>query len=202
MGKTLFAGHALLRVNAKQVSHEAKLNVVEQMSVPRVQTNWRAVEGERRIRVRRVAKEQLQLLRRETAEHLLNATQLINVRVAGEERLSVQALAHQAADRPHVHANAVRTVHESRWVPLAWERRAKQELWRAVPPRRHLVRQDVIRIRPRRALVCRARVRAERPCESKVAQLHLQNDANAVASVEQSSGVYVVRCVGNALRDE
>ena len=58
--------------------------------------------------------------------HLLNHIKLIDFAFARKQRLPVSELAHDAPDRPHVHALAVASV-------------AQQQLWSPVPARGHVV---------------------------------------------------------------
>mmetsp|Transcript_2774 Transcript_2774/g.9782 ORF Transcript_2774/g.9782 Transcript_2774/m.9782 type:complete len:392 (-) Transcript_2774:343-1518(-) len=66
------------------------------------------------------------VVRRRAARHLEDAVQLVHRRVTREDRLASQHLAQNASERPHVDT-------------LAVPRRAKQDLRRAVPARRHVV---------------------------------------------------------------
>jgi hypothetical protein len=73
----------------------------------------------------------LYLRLREAAQLSLDDVQLVDVALAREERLPVDQFAHDAADGPLVHFEAV-------------HRRAQQQLRRAVPPRGHVVRQRAL----------------------------------------------------------
>jgi hypothetical protein len=100
----------------------------------------------------------------ERAPAPLRDEQLVEVGLAGEERLAIDELAHNAPDRPLVHLVAVR-------------RRAEEKLGRAVPSRRHVLRQRFARGRFVFATLVAAASRlvplprAQGPGEAEVAQL-------------------------------
>ena len=124
-----------------------------------------------------VARDRAQPLLVRLAQQLEDRLALAEHRRAREDRLAYEHLPHNAADRPHVDAEGVR-------------RATQQNLGRAIPSRRHVVRQlRVVRLGLRCALAQRAR-------ESKVCDLH---DAVGVeeqvgrlhVAMEQLGGVHV-----------
>lgn len=74
----------------------------------------------------------VQPVQRRLTEHLRNAVQLIDVAVAGEERLAAHHLRVEAADRPDVDRPAVSGI-------------ADEELGRAIPSRRHVIGAGLVR---------------------------------------------------------